>query len=65
MPDDVARVGRDMFGNQAIAGFRKDRISVQYIARDPAAPSGVALIFVAKDGENSIAVDRSFSCCRL
>jgi ribokinase len=52
----VARVGRDMFGDQAIAGFRKDRINVQHVLRDPAAPSGVALIFVAKDGENSIAV---------
>jgi ribokinase len=52
----IARVGRDMFGDQAVAGFRQDRINVQYIVRDPAAPSGVALIFVARDGENSIAV---------
>ena len=29
---------------------------LNYVVRDPAAPSGVALIFVAKDGENSIAV---------
>ncbi len=52
----IARVGRDMFGDQAIAGFIKDGIDVRYVFRDPAAPSGVALIFVAKDGENSIAV---------
>jgi ribokinase len=52
----VARVGRDMFGDQAVAGFRRDGINVNYIVRDPVAPSGVALIFVAKDGENSIAV---------
>ncbi len=52
----IARVGRDMFGDQAIAGFRRDGINVNHIVRDPAAPSGVALIFVAKDGENSIAV---------
>lgn len=52
----IARVGRDMFGDQAIAGFRKDRIDVRYIVRDSTTPSGVALIFVAKDGENSIAV---------
>jgi ribokinase len=45
-----------MFGEQAVAGFVKDRINVKYIFRDKAAPSGVALIFVAKDGENSIAV---------
>ncbi len=52
----VARVGRDMFGEQAVAGFVKDGIQVEYVTRDHAAPSGVALIFVAKDGENSIAV---------
>jgi ribokinase len=52
----VARVGRDMFGEQAVAGFMKDGINVEHIVRDAAAPSGVALIFVAKDGENSIAV---------
>ncbi len=52
----IARVGRDLFGDQAVAGFVKDRIDVEYVARDKAAPSGVALIFVARDGENSIAV---------
>ncbi|MCX6899875.1 MAG: ribokinase [Verrucomicrobia bacterium] len=52
----VARVGQDMFGDQAIAGFQRDGICVDYVLRDKAAPSGVALIFVAKDGENSIAV---------
>ena len=52
----VARVGQDMFGDQALAGFQKDGICVDYVARDRKAPSGVALIFVAKDGENSIAV---------
>jgi len=52
----VARVGQDMFGDQAIAGFRRDGINVDCVFRDKAAPSGVALIFVAKDGENSIAV---------
>ena len=34
----------------------KDGINVDYVVRDKASPSGVALIFVAKDGENSIAV---------
>ena len=52
----VARVGRDMFGDRAIAGFRSDGICVEHVLRDKTAPSGVALIFVAKDGENSIAV---------
>jgi ribokinase len=52
----VARVGRDMFGDQAIAGFVKEKINTDHVSRDKSRPSGVALIFVAKDGENSIAV---------
>lgn len=52
----VARVGKDLFGGQAVAGFRQDGIDTRYVFRTAAAPSGVALIFVAKGGENSIAV---------
>ena len=52
----VARVGRDVFGDQAIEGFRRDGIRVKAVFRDPKRPSGVALIFLARDGENSIAV---------
>ena len=52
----VARVGNDMFGEQAVEGFKRDNINVDYIITDPDAPSGVAEIFVAEDGENSIAV---------
>jgi ribokinase len=52
----VAKVGDDMFGRQALQGFERDGINVDYVAKDAKRPSGVALIFVAKDGENSIAV---------
>jgi ribokinase len=52
----VARVGEDSFGEQAITGFVGDGIDVRHVTRDPAAPSGVALIFVDDSGENSIAV---------
>lgn len=52
----LARVGDDMFGEQAIQGFVNDGVNIEYIQRDSEAPSGVALIFVAEDGENSIAV---------
>lgn len=52
----VARIGDDIFGKQAVDGFIRDRINVEFIIRDKEAPSGVALIFVAPDGENSIAV---------
>jgi ribokinase len=52
----IARVGQDMFGDKAVAGFIADGINVEYVVRDPASPSGVALIFVGQNGENSIAV---------
>jgi ribokinase len=52
----VARVGRDTLGNAAVAGFKVDGIDVEHVARDARLPSGVALIFVSRDGENSIAV---------
>jgi ribokinase len=52
----IAQVGKDVFGEKAVAGFLADGINVEYVFKDPARPSGVALIFVAKDGENSIAV---------
>jgi ribokinase len=52
----IARVGQDMFGQRAVAAFVEEGINVSHIVHDPDCPSGVALIFVAKDGENSIAV---------
>ncbi|MBN1893196.1 ribokinase, partial [bacterium] len=52
----IARVGNDLFGGQAVRGFRKDRIQVRPVIRDRKNASGVALIFVDAGGENSIAV---------
>lgn len=52
----VACVGRDSFGEQALAGFERDSVDLRFIRREKKAPSGVALICVAKNGENSIAV---------
>ena len=52
----IARVGLDMFGDNAVNGFKKEGINTDHVLRDTSSPSGVALIFVAKDGENSIAV---------
>ncbi len=52
----LARVGSDMFGEKAVAGFRRVGIDVSRIVSDPEAPSGVALIVVDRAGENSIAV---------
>ncbi len=52
----VARVGNDMFGEEAVRGFQKDGLNIDHVILDKTAPSGVAEIFVAEDGENSIAV---------
>jgi ribokinase len=52
----IARVGRDTLGDRAIADFVKDGIDVTHVTRDRYESSGTALIFVSRDGENSIAV---------
>jgi len=52
----VAKVGRDMFGDRAIAGFRREGMACRWIVRDPKAPSGIALILVDNEGENLISV---------
>ncbi len=52
----IARVGADVFGDQAVAGLIKDHINVDHVLRDRASASGVALILVSKNGENSISV---------
>lgn len=51
----VARVGQDMFGERAVAGLIQNGVNVDHVQFDKC-PSGVALIFVGEDGENSIAV---------
>jgi ribokinase len=52
----VAKVGTDMFGDQAIAGYRKEGILTDFILRDPQNATGVALILVDNKGENLISV---------
>jgi ribokinase len=52
----VACLGNDVFGDQAIAGYEREGIDVSFVVRDPQAASGVALIIVDEQGENSIAV---------
>ena len=52
----IARVGRDAFGDRAVAGLRRDGVDVSCVFRDRSAASGAAMIFVARNGENSIAV---------
>ena len=52
----VARVGSDMFGQQALANFKREGLDLTYLVQDPDAPSGVALIVVGPGGKNIIAV---------
>jgi ribokinase len=52
----VARVGEDIFGEQALRGFKEEGINTDFIVKDKDAPSGIAEIFVAEGGENCTAV---------
>ncbi len=59
----LACVGDDGFGREALAGFATDGIDCEHVVVDPTAPSGVAQIFVAADGENSIGVASGANAC--
>jgi ribokinase len=52
----VCKVGADIFGSQSVENFEEAGIDTTYVATDPVNPSGVALITVDKQGENSIVV---------
>jgi ribokinase len=52
----VARLGNDSLGNEAIAAYREEGISTEFIVQDADVHSGVALILVNQSGENMIAV---------
>jgi ribokinase len=52
----ITRVGNDIFGQQALQHFKKEGIRTDYIISDLQHPSGVALITVDSNGENTIVV---------
>jgi ribokinase len=52
----IAKVGNDIFGQEAILQFKNEGIKTPYVFTDPEAPSGVALINVDAHGENAITV---------
>ncbi len=52
----IAKVGNDPFGEKAARGFKEDGIDTSCLLVDEAAASGIALICVDDQGENSIAV---------
>jgi ribokinase len=51
----ISCVGNE-YGEESIKGFRNDRINVDYIKIDSDVATGIALIMVDKNGENSISV---------
>jgi ribokinase len=52
----IAKVGKDMFGQQALDNFRREGLDSRFTFQDAEAPSGVALIVVGPGGQNIIAV---------
>ncbi len=52
----VTRVGDDIFGQQALEGFRKENLDIEFTGIAKEIASGVALITVAESGENQIVV---------
>ncbi len=52
----VCKTGNDVFGHQAYQLFDDEGIDPSYVFSDPKNPSGVALILVDDNAENSIAV---------
>ena len=52
----ITRVGHDSFGDQCLEGYAQNQIDLSFAHRDETEPTGIALIAVADDGENSIIV---------
>ncbi|MDP3914150.1 MAG: ribokinase [Bacteroidota bacterium] len=52
----VGKIGDDIFGKQAVQQLENEGINVNFVVVDPENPSGVALIIVDREGENSIVV---------
>ncbi|MBI3693943.1 MAG: ribokinase [Acidobacteria bacterium] len=52
----IGRVGNDVFGDQLKAGLAAAGVDVSMVATTPSAPTGVALIWVERSGQNSIVV---------
>ena len=52
----IGRVGHDAFGQQLVTGLQAEDVDTKYIGLDENAPSGVALITLDAEGQNSIVV---------
>jgi ribokinase len=52
----VTCLGEDLYAENLIENFRKDKIETRYVFRDPDEATGSALIMLDKDGNNYISV---------
>jgi ribokinase len=52
----IGKTGDDIFGKQAVKQLNEEGINVSFMALDKENPSGVAMITVDRNGENSIVV---------
>ncbi|GIV05079.1 MAG: ribokinase [Fimbriimonadales bacterium] len=52
----IGRIGNDEFGRRILQNLQREGIDVRFVYCDHDAPSGVALIAVADQGQNSIVV---------
>lgn len=52
----IGKTGHDIFGRQAVELLKSEGINTEFMVTDSENPSGVALITVDKNGENSIVV---------
>ncbi|HGY1013841.1 TPA: ribokinase [Aeromonas salmonicida subsp. smithia] len=52
----IARIGDDAIGQQMRQGFEQDGIDVSAVELDETLPSGIAIIYVSDEGENSIGI---------
>lgn len=52
----VGKVGNDSFGKQAIQSLKNEGINIDFVTTDSGLPSGIAMITVDENGENSIVV---------
>ena len=52
----ISRVGDDIFGEETFHHLQKEGINTEGVLKHPTEPSGVALITVDKEGENTIVV---------
>ena len=59
----IGRVGKDAFGDQLLASGRAAGIDMTHVGRDDTAATGVAMIVVDQQGQNSIAVASGANFC--